>query len=172
MLGLVHVLFCWHHVLFNPVWNLISPPGRANIDSTCHWFTRVEKFVCTKRSIRCNHRLLLFPQNPKSSTCGWVGCSESFVRPVYGKAVSALNLHWAHLCTHKNRFKYCRPEPCSDCPPNISINKSLWCSWRPNNNYNRVLLISLRVPLLRSAGLVCLELFERRAGIPLVYNFT
>lgn len=43
-----------------PVWNLISPPGRANIDSTCHWFTRVEKFVCTKPSVRCDRGLLLF----------------------------------------------------------------------------------------------------------------
>lgn len=166
---------------FNLAWNLISPRGRANIDSTRHWFTRVEKFVCAVSKARNDPYaatvasaffFFFSSQIQKSSTRSRVRSSESFVRPVYGKAVSALNLHWAHLCAHKNRFKYCRPEPCSDCPPNISINKSLGCSWRPNNNYNRVLLISLRVPLLRSAGLVCLELFERRAGIPLVYNFT
>lgn len=52
-------------------------------------------------------------------------------------AVCALNLLWAHLWADKNRFKCCRPESCSACPPNISVNESLWCSWRPNNNYKQ-----------------------------------
>lgn len=63
------------------------------------------------------------------------------------------------------------PESCSDCPPNISIYKSLWCSWPTNNNDNRVLLISLRVPLLRSAGLVCLELSEKARRDPSCLQF-
>lgn len=130
---------------FKLVQNPISPRGRANIDSTCCWFIPVEKFVCAV----LRHEPLFHL---------WLSMT---LKESVGMEACALNPHWAHLWADKNRFKYCRPESRSDCPPNISIYKSLWCSWRTNNNYNRVLLILLRVSLLRSTGLVCLEPFGK-----------
>ncbi len=58
---------------FNPVWNLISPWGRANIDSTCRWFISVEKFVCPVLQHAPIHTLHPSPLflTLKSSICGW-----------------------------------------------------------------------------------------------------
>ncbi len=138
-----------------------------------YWLNLLLIHFCWKVCLHCI-KAWTEPCTPlKSSVCGCVfSDSTAALKESVWMAVCALNLHWAHLWADKNRFKYCRPESCSDCPPNISIEKSFWCSWRTNNNYNRVLLISLRVLLLRSPELVCLELFGRRGGIPLVYSFT
>lgn len=158
----IHVLFvvggpCVHLMLYYPLFSLSVksnfPPEGCQILTQLAADSVVLKslFAPFQRPEPIHHFLFL----NLNSICG---------RQLHKEQSAPWTYTGPILSADKNRFKYCQLESCSNCPPNISINKSFWCSWRLNNNYNRVLLISLRVLLLRSAGLICLDLFERQVG--------